>query len=499
MNEKELFIENYLKEQKKFVLSSELIEVLMKEFNGITNDNARKIISNLNKKGIIVSSEPIKFLKNSYAYASRNKKVNYKNLEELIKSEKKQLYRAICLIRREKNVITYNELAKVVGCTISKKGNNMSLDSIIEELTYFGIISIITYKGIKFIVGKKNTNTDFDKKILYLEKENRILVLLINWLKESNIINMEDIVTFKGEKNNYQGVNNGNILWDAFFFTEAVGLGNKGNNKKTIGVIDFSCNSSCDWIDIEGFKSRVDILINSTKNENTKRKILPIILADKITNAAMKTIRENNYICINIRKIIGNNYEEIISNYLKLRKNDIYDIKEINKICDLIGENANYGNMKGSLFEYIMGEVFRKIYNETGVNIQHSINIDGREIDYRIENPNENIFFELKSYKKDCEIELGDETQKYTINWSYKGSYKAFQDKYKNDPDNRKCKFCYITTSKFEKKAIAVLEELNKGKCKPEKLDCYYDRKKLLNLLKIYKCKNEIKIIKNYF
>lgn len=155
MNEKELFIENYLKEQKKFVLSSELIEVLMKEFNGITNDNARKIISNLNKKGIIVSSEPIKFLKNSYAYASRNKKVNYKNLEELIKSEKKQLYRAICLIRREKNVITYNELAKVVGCTISKKGNNMSLDSIIEELTYFGIISIITYKGIKFIVGKK--------------------------------------------------------------------------------------------------------------------------------------------------------------------------------------------------------------------------------------------------------------------------------------------------------------------------------------------------------
>lgn len=155
MNEKELFIENYLNEHKRFVLSSELIDVLMKKFNGLTNDNARKVISNLNKKQIIVSSEPIKFSNNSYAYALKNKKVNYKNLEDLIKKEKKQLYRAICLIKRQKNILTYNELAKVVGCTIAKKGNNIILDSIIEELVYFGIVSIKSYKGIKFIVGKK--------------------------------------------------------------------------------------------------------------------------------------------------------------------------------------------------------------------------------------------------------------------------------------------------------------------------------------------------------
>lgn len=499
MNEKEIFVEEYLKTKERFVLSSELIYVIMKEFPMVNNNYARKIISNLNKKGIITSSCPITFSNNNFAYASKNKKVNYRNLEDLIRQEKKQLYRAICLMRRERNIITYNELAKVTGCPISCVGNNIILDDIIYDLLYFGIVQKIEYKGITFFASKKSFNVDIDKKILNLKKENRILVMLINWLKESNIINSDDLVTFKGEKNCYKGVEDNKILWDAFFYTETVGRTYNQNGKKTIGVIDFLYASKYDLIDVEGFKSRVDIIINSTKKENSNRKVLPIILADGITNAAKKVIKENNYICFDIKRIIGNNYEKIISKYLELRKNDIYDINEIDKICNLIGENANYGNMKGKLFEYIIGDILRKIYNESGTNFEHSININGREIDYRVETPKENIFFELKSYKKDCEIELGNESQEYTVNWSYKGTYQMFVDKYKNDPNNRKCKFCYITTSKFNKQAIDMLKKLNSGKCKPDKMDCYYDREKLLYLLKENDCKNEIKIIKKYY
>ena len=99
MNEKEKYIMEYLKSHKKFIISSELIEILMKKFPNITNENARKIISNLNKKNEINSSSPITFLNNKYAYAYKNKKANYKNLEELVKKHKKKLFRAICLIK----------------------------------------------------------------------------------------------------------------------------------------------------------------------------------------------------------------------------------------------------------------------------------------------------------------------------------------------------------------------------------------------------------------
>mgnify|MGYP002517508593 CR=1 FL=1 len=51
----------------------------------------------------------------------------------------------------------------------------------------------------------------------------------------------------------------------------------------------------------------------------------------------------------------------------------------------------------------------------------------------------------------------------------------------------------------FEKEALEVLERLNLGKCKSEKLDCYYDRNKLNNLLKEYNLKKESQIIKNYY
>lgn len=496
MNEKEKYLIEYLKLNKKFILSSELIEVLMKKFPNITNVYARKIISNLNKKEEIISSSPIIFSNNMYAYASKNKKVNYRNLEELIKRHKKKLFRAICLIKRQKGIVTYTELAKVTGCVISKFGNNLELEDIIRDLKYFEIASVQEYKGITFIIGQDNINRNLDEKVLELEKENKVLMNLINWLKEINIINIHDTVTFKGAKNNFRGIENSKIIWDTFFFTNTVGIKNGDNKTKTVGIIDFSYKSTYDWIDAEGLKDRINIFINSTKAR--KRKVFPIIFADKITNAAKKIIKENNYMCVDVNKILGDNYEKIISKYIEFENKDKIDIIEIDNICNLIGSNANYGNMKGNLFEYMMGEVFRKIYNETGIRFEHSIMIDGKEIDYRIETEKENIFIELKSYKKEVEIELGNQEQKNTLNWAYKVSFKAFQEKFKGDK-NKKCKFCYITTAKFENEALEKLKRLNFGKCKAEKLDCYYDRDKLYSLLKEYKCKKELKIIKNYY
>lgn len=497
INGKEEFIINYIRANNKFILSSELIDELVNKFPKTTRANARKTISNLKKKNEIISSEPIIFPNNSYAYALKNKKVNYKNLEYLIKKYKNKLYRAVCLIKRQKGIVTYNELAKITAGVTSKFGNNLEIEQIIKDLNYFKIGIKQKYKGITFIVSNNILNYDLDQKILQLEKENKIIFHMLSWLKDINIINPDDQFTFKGKGNNFKGIEKGNLIWDAFFFTNTSGISNYiDSDRKTIGIVDFSYKTEYDWLDAEGLKDRVDIFINSTKNQ--KRKVFPIIFADKVTNAAKKLIKENNYMCVDIKKILGNNYEKIISQYIEIENKEKIDIDEVDKICNLIGSNANYGNIKGNLFEYMMGEVFRKIYNEIGNNINHSIIIEGKEIDYRIETITENIYIELKAYKKETEIKLGNKQQKNTVNWAYQVVFEAFKKHFKNDK-NRKCKFCYITTAKFEDKAIERLENLNTGKLRSEKLDCYYDREKLINLLKEYNCKKEIKIIKNYF
>lgn len=59
MNVKENFILDYLKEKKRFVLSSELTEKLIEKYPSISKTYARKIISDMNKKRIINASNPI--------------------------------------------------------------------------------------------------------------------------------------------------------------------------------------------------------------------------------------------------------------------------------------------------------------------------------------------------------------------------------------------------------------------------------------------------------
>lgn len=497
MEEKRQFILNKLKERKEFVLSSELINMLKKNYPEIKNH--RKIINEMCKRGIIKNSEPITFKSNNYAYAINEIETNYKNLKSLIKTEKKQLHRAICLIEREK-IVSYNELAKTTGCVINELGNNVMLNSIIDDLKYFHIIRIENYKGINFFIGKDVDEDEKDKKIKILRRKNYILWNLIYWMKDSNIVDKDDMVTYIGEKNDYKGVEDNNLIWDGFFFTELYGTNSK---KKVLGLIDFSTSNIYDWMEVEGFKSRIDILRNSVRAGNGHRKVFPIIFADYITESAKKKIREYKFLCIDIKKILGTNYELIIEEYLEFIKkaktdNPIFDENIFEHIQKMMEGNDNYGIIKGSLFEYMMGEVFRKIFNENGTNIHHSENIGGREIDYRIETNNENICIELKAYKEENIIKLGDDKTEYSFNWTLRGTYQKFLDKYKNSP-NRKCKFCYITTSKFSDEVWEKGKSLNNSRVKPDKLECLYDREKLKQLLKEAGCKKELDLINNYY
>lgn len=498
MNEKENFIVNYLEKKSEFCMSSELINELMGKYSELKNANARKIISNLNKKGKIISSEPVVFANNSYAYAKKDLKPNYKNLYPLFENNKRKLFRAICLIKRQNGMVTYNELAKVTGCTTEKNGNNTELEKIIDELKYFNLIIENEYRGTKIYTYASTmyAEEEFIKKDRQLREENKILMSILNWMVNSNFIIEAKNMLFKGEKNFFKGVEDTKLIWDAIFFCETLGIKEYGKDKKTIGVVDILLDKPYDWLDFEGFQERIEIFINSTKK--SKRRILPIIIYDRITNAAIKRIKDSKIICIDINSILGSNYKYIISQFMDLENSEDKSIEKIYEICDSIGQNGNYGNMKGILFEYMMGEVFRKIFNTNGDKIEHSYKIKQYEVDYWIETVTENIFIELKSYKKDKPIRLGDHTQKNTLNWVYKGPYDAFYSRFKSSP-NRKCKFCYITTSGFEDDAKVKLEEFNTSKLKPEKLDCYYDRKKLISLLKENKCKKELKIINNFY
>ena len=123
------------------------------------------------------------------------------------------------------------------------------------------------------------------------------------------------------------------------------------------------------------------------------------------------------------------------------------------------------------------------------------------ECDYRIATATENVFIELKGYKKDYVIPLGEyDSQKKKIasnqcvKWFLSNTYENAK---RYVGTERKAAFCYITTAHIEKKAKEVL--VSRKKDKAEILEPYYERETLLALLNKYNCEREAKIIEQYY
>ncbi|MCX4303385.1 MAG: hypothetical protein OSJ66_05220 [Clostridia bacterium] len=505
----QIVVEKELKKNKA-CLGEDLVNVIIKSDLKCSKDNARKIISRMTKEGKIKSSRPIKFGNNQYAYVSLKEKCDYETLKDLIARKKPKLFRVIRALKRDNGILTKHELINISGCVSEKKGNNLVYDEIISDLENLSMISKTKYKNIEFIcfnyVETEDLITRFEEKIEKLEKENIAYTSTINWLKKINLIQKDDTVYFQGNKNNFYFVKNF-TTWDIFGLSNTVGFCNK-NIPSTLVLIDFKMCQPYEEIDYEGFYDRVNMCINSTKNE--QRKVLPIIVANEISPYVLNKIKKNKYLIFDLNSIIGNNFLNIVDRFhtitKKFENSNTLEIQELSDALELMKtvNQENIGNLKGKLFEYLMYEVFQKIYNEKTDIVKHSKVFPEKnkkyECDIFVETEEEVICIELKAYKTGSVIYLGKfdeelgEYPKDTINWFLNGVVKCCKEIYKS---NKRVKYCYITTASFDKDVVKFFSSQKKDV--PQKVKCYYEGEELINLLEEHHCKNEVDLIKQFY
>lgn len=506
----ETIIEKELKKEGA-CLSSDLIKCINKKDPLCRKENARQIISRMKKAGKIKSSFPITFGNNQYAYFSNDQDFGYTTLKNLIKNNKQSLFRVIQALKRANGMLTKQELINIAGCTINGSGHSNEYKDIIKDLNALSMINEATYKNIEFIYFKniENEISAFENKIIELERKTIAINSIVSWLKKINLVRKEDTVLFSGIKNNYLYLKN-STTWDIFAFSNTVGVCQK-DSTPTIVVIDFKFAQPYEDIDFQGFKKRVDILIHSTLKST--RKVLPIIVCNHIQPYTISTIKNSDFMFLDINSILGSNFENVVNKFHNIEKSfkesDIIKIEELNQTLELMKtvNEENIGNLKGKLFEYLMYEVFIKIYNTKDDKVTHSkeFKIDGKtyECDILIENATEIICVELKGYKKESIIYLGKynnisyEYPKDTVNWFINRTVKCYQQMYKNT--DKKVKFCYITTANFDNDALNFFEK--QRKMVPDKIKCYYDGSSLISLLKLSQntCKKEIETIEKFY
>lgn len=513
----ETWIVEFLNKNKETsYIGSELKVKLLEAYPDLTEANARKLISNCLKQNRIKSTSPVKFGKNEYVYYSVKAENEFELLKDNIKKYKPKLHRAFFALTRNRGILSYNELCKITGAYENNLLHDVCIKDVLNDLKFFNIAELKEYKGIKFIEFK-NRSCDEQTLIHFtedLKDKNLLLYQSLLWLSRSNIVG-SNMQLFFGEDNKFNGISRNDTIWDAFCYTNTVGLGSAHKNFQTIVVVDFSIKHQYEEYDFLGFKNRVEHLLFGVKKEH--RKVLPIIIAPAFSPAAKALIRKNNYMCFDLNLILGKNAVIISRTYRKAVheiENHIYENKvdeiqfNVENFCAYLREDGsedNYQNLKGDLFEYLMFPVFTKIFDKKTDNIIHgfsgSVNGEKFECDYRIETATENVFVELKGYKKDYVIPLGEyDSQKKKIasnqcvKWFLSNTYENAK---RYVGTERKAAFCYITTAHIEKKAKEVL--VSRKKDKAEILEPYYERETLLALLNKYNCEREAKIIEQYY
>lgn len=71
----EFLCKYFEKNPEAVVVGEEMVKMLQKEFEGVSDVNCRKVISNVVKKDLLRNSAPITFGRNQYAYFSAKRKL----------------------------------------------------------------------------------------------------------------------------------------------------------------------------------------------------------------------------------------------------------------------------------------------------------------------------------------------------------------------------------------------------------------------------------------
>ena len=502
-------ISEIFSKKNTFLPGDELCALLCESHN-ISRDYARQIIKRSVNKKLIKSSRPLKFKHGQYIYMSSANRLTFSTLIHITKKYKPSMYRILNLLDKEDGVISLFEARKISATPVDniERYKLIRLDEEVKMLISKDIISRyidkekdITYLITKDIENDPNMSNKINNHFNKMHLDSSFVPDIIRWLKEHNLIDNNKVI-YRRSDNPTIGAKHNDFLWDAYAYTKTTGFSiNKNDNKQTLVVLDVLIHREYSKEDLDSFYNRLQSVRNSTRKNNT-RKVLPIIFFVDADLEVKKEIKRLHILQFSLKTIFGKRIDHLIEKLERIRKvlykpitsnnaskSVISDIGQSLNVLNEIGHIDNLQNLKGDLFESLMYVVVSHLFPHNA-RFEHSKIIKPYEYDIVVQQHQEIIIFELKGFKRTTIINLGKKNnEKNTVKWFFgktlphaKKAYTVPTTPFNIDKSNVKA--CYITSANFSIDAKKWLEDANKSKLKPNKIDCFYDGEKLLNLIK---------------
>ncbi|MDM1455826.1 hypothetical protein HX045_03120 [Myroides odoratimimus] len=526
------FLEKLLDEQL-YLVASDVIKHLIDKFN-VLPENARKIIGRAVKQECIKSSAPYTFGKKQFAYLSVEHSLTKNDIKKISKENRPPIYRLLELMDQNGGIVSYYEALKITASPVEKSSTKVdSLEDILTFLMKLDIVQKTTdNNGVGFVIYKDAADTGLPEELLrdtleimtrqHYDKMIADCILLpdiLNWLRRSNIIDSEKVI-YRNKTTPHRGGIHNNLVWDAFGYSSTTGIktvAKKGENlidKKTLVVLDVVLSHEYLDIHLDAFISRMQINVNSVKEE--QRKVLPIIVYASSSIETINKMRKYGIITFDIGYVFGNRIYEVLNDIGQLPILESVNSGDVDKVIEKMldsisssGQDDALKALKGTLFEYLMYPLLKTIFpnaiierNKTLIEKTKEGKRYNYEYDYIIQNntPKELIFVELKGYRANAIIDVGDWETKNTLKWFFNRTLPfAMREHKAMKEEGIVSKAIYITSANFSDEGRLLIEEYNKSSFKSRLLDVGYDREPLLSLLREYEFESEIKIIDKFY
>lgn len=413
--------------QGKELLSNDITDLLTRKFK-ITKNYARKLLATGVRKGQIYSSFPLVFLGGGqYGYSLTPGNNQYINLLDN-KPRLKVVYYKVLNYR----IISKYEVLKLAGVINDVGTKYYDFGKVIADLKYFfPSLEERTYEGSSFLVYDL-PNEEFIQKcnelLGYRLFEAKFIPTIMYYSQSINLIHKTP--HYISIDRPFEGVEiRQRIMFDATAFTA---IGNP-NMECSVVVFDIKINETYNDHDYQGFKWRVDTLINSTQKYH--QRVIPVIVVKDIENGTFTEIKKvNNYIFLKLSNIFGSHIQKLFS---LLKQQNFYSLQtavEALEIINVAGLSKQLSSFLPFIFESFVGEIINKVLVAKGRSFTYTrskiVHLNGKHIEFDVwfEDDDEVIAVECKYHKKNQIVwesydsfgKLDNHCAKYFFDYKYK-------------------------------------------------------------------------------
>ncbi|MED1795413.1 hypothetical protein P4V54_22380 [Brevibacillus nitrificans] len=406
------------------LLGSELQDHLIVR-TGVTATNARQIIYRLKNEKVLLTTEPVKFVRNQVVYFLPKQSIR-KKLKEVLPDHAKTIHRLYQALVEQDGFLHWSEFEKISAGVVNREQEpnkkHKSVEAIYHEMHLLGLIQIQKpYNQSDFIIAHQDwvpslnaSESNMDQRLRDLAFGKQFTEDLLHWIERMNIAGWD--TTHIADDDERKGLNG--FYWDAYGFSYIWGLYNSEKEnpfnpseekKGSLIVVESVIHREMRMYDVTGFIARVSVLYGKLRAKDNFR-IIPICFVRSIEEDALKLARKRGLMVISISEVFGTRIAEALKTVRNLdpRKIDAEALADILSAADESGHDGKFGSLKGYVFNFLIASIFSNLgYNSLKIGVKYGRNGNKCECDIVIPVDDHLIVCETKGYNEGITVELG--------------------------------------------------------------------------------------------